>query len=153
MVEVHPTALTVHVFTPFVGVFEHGSTAGVVELGDAHLVDVVDRIDAEFLLRLKLGGQAVRVPSEHAVDLVTLHGLVARDDILRVAGQQVAVVRQAVGKRRAVEEHELVLAVIAGWAAFHGFVEGVVGIPIIQHGLFELGEVRVRRDVGALLAG
>ena len=153
VVEVHPAALTVHVFTPFVGVLEHGGAAGVVELGDAHLVDVVDRVDAEFLLRFELGRQAVRIPPEDAVDLVALHGLVARDDILRVAGQQVAVVRQAVGERRAVEEHELVLAVIAGRAAFYGFVEGVVGVPIIQHRFLELGEIRVRRDIGALLAG
>ena len=153
VVEVHPTALTVHVFTPFVRVFEHGSTAGVVELGDAHLVDVVDRVNAEFLLRFELRRQTVRVPPEDAVDFVAFHGLVAGDDVLRVSGQQVAVVRQAVGERRAVEEHELVLAVVAGWAAFYGFVEGVVSVPIIQHGLFELGEIRVRRDVGALFAG
>ena len=55
MLEVHPTGLTMHVVLPFVGVLQHGSAAGVVELVDAHLLDLVDRVDAEFLLRLKLG--------------------------------------------------------------------------------------------------
>ena len=54
--------------TPFVHIFEHGRTAGVVEFVDAHLLDLVDRVDAELLLRFEFGGQAVRVPAEHAVD-------------------------------------------------------------------------------------
>lgn len=84
---------------------------------------------------------------------MALHGLVARDDVLGIAGQQVAIVRQAVRKRRAVEEHEFVLAVIAGRTAFDGLLESVVLIPVVEHGLLQLGEAGVRRDVGALLAG
>ena len=84
---------------------------------------------------------------------MALHGLVARDDVLGIAGQQVAVVRQAVGERRAVEEDEFVLAVVAGRTAFDGLLESVVLIPVVEHGLLQLGEAGVRRDVGALLAG
>ena len=40
-----------------------------------------------------------------------LHRLIARDRVLDEAGQQVAVVRQSVGERGAVVEHELVVAV------------------------------------------
>ena len=71
---------------------------------------------------------------------MALHGLVARDDVLGIAGQQVAIVRQAVRKRRAVEEHELVLAVIAGRTAVDGLLESVVLIPVVEHGLLQLGE-------------
>ena len=152
MLEVHPTGLTMHVVLPFVGVLQHGSAAGVVELVDAHLLDLVDRVDAEFLLRLKLGGQAVGVPAEHAVDLAALHGLVARDHVLGVAGQQVAVVRQTVRKRRAIEEHEFVLAVVAGRVAFNGLLEGVVLVPVVENGLLHVGEAGVRRDVRGLAA-
>ena len=66
--------------------------------------------------RLELGGQAVGVPAEAALDLAPAHRLVARDEVLDVAGQQVAVVRQPVGERRAVVEDELVGAVGAGLA-------------------------------------
>ena len=95
----------------------------------------------------------MRVPTEYTVDLVALHGLVARDDVLGIAGQQVAIVRQAVGERRSVEEDEFVLAVVAGRTAFNGLLEGVVLIPVVEHGFLQLGEAGVRRDVGALLAG
>ena len=153
MLEIDPTGLTVDVRLPLVGVLEHGRAAGVVELVDAHLLDLIHRVDAQFLLRLEFGRQTVGVPAEHAVDLMALHGLVARDDVLGIAGQQVAVVRQAVGKRRAVEEHEFVLAVVAGRTAVDGLLESVVLIPVVEHGLLQLGEAGVRRDVGALLAG
>ena len=153
VLEIDPTGLTMDVRLPLVGVLEHGGTAGVVELVDAHLLDLIHRVDAQFLLRLKLGRQTVSVPAEHAVDLVALHGLVTRDDVLRIAGQQVAIVRQAVGERRAVEEDEFVLAVIAGRTAFDGLLEGVVLVPVVKHGLLKLGEAGVRRDIGALLTG
>ena len=103
-------------------------------------------------MRLKLGGQAVGVPAEHAVDLAALHGLVARDHVLGVAGQQVAVVRQAIGERRAIEEHEFVLAVVAGRVAFNGLLEGVVLVPVVKNGLLHVGEAGVRRDVRGLAA-
>ena len=153
VLEIDPAGLTVHVVLPLVRVLEHGRAAGVVELVDAQFLDLVDGVDAQFLLGLKLGRQTVRVPAEHAVDAVALHGLVTRDDVLRVTGQQVAVVRQAVGERRAVEEDEFVLAVVAGRTAFDGLLEGVVLVPVVKHGLLKLGEAGVRRDIGALLAG
>ena len=152
VLEVHPSRLTVHVVLPFVGVFQHGGAAGVVELVDAHLLDLVDRVDAEFLLRLQFGGQAVGIPTEHAVDLAALHGLIARNHVLGVTGQQVAVVRQAVREGRAVEEHEFVLAMVAGGVAFDGLLEGVVLVPVVENGLLHVGEAGVRRDVRGLAA-
>ncbi len=47
--------------------------------------DLGDVLDAELALRLKLGGQAVRVPAEAALDAVALHGLVAAHHVLDVA--------------------------------------------------------------------
>ena len=153
MLEIDPTCLTVHVVLPLVGVLEHGGTAGIIELVDAHFLDLVDGVDAEFLLGFQLSRQTVRIPTEHTIDPVALHGLVTRDDVLGIAGQQVAVVRQAVGERRAVEEDEFVLAVVAGRTAFDGLLEGVVLVPVVKHGFLKLGEAGVRRDIGALLAG
>jgi hypothetical protein len=74
-----------------------------------YLGDRVLGLDAELLLGLHLGGQAVAVPAEAALDALAAHGLVAGDDVLDVAGQQVAVVRQAVGEGRAVVEDVLVV--------------------------------------------
>ena len=151
MLEIDPTCLTVHVVLPLVGVLEHGGTAGIIELVDAHFLDLVDGVDAEFLLGFQLSRQTVRIPTEHTIDPVALHGLVTRNHILGVTGQQVAVMRQTVGERRAVEEHEFVLAVIAGRTAFNGLLESVVLLPIIKDGFFQLRETGVRRYIGALL--
>ena len=153
MFEINPTGLTVDVILPLVGVLQHGGTAGIIELVDAHFLDLVDGVDAKLLLGFQLSGQAVGIPTEHAVDSVTLHGLVARNHVLGVAGQQVTVVRQTVRERRAIEEDELVLAVIAGRPAIDGLLEGVVLIPVVEHRFLQLGEAGVRRDIGALLAG
>ena len=64
--------------------------------------------DAELLLGVDLGRQAVAVPAEAALDALAAHRLVARHGVLHEAGQEVAVVRQAVGERRPVVEDELV---------------------------------------------
>ena len=70
--------------------------------------------DAELLLGCHLGGQAVAVPAEPALDPVAAHGLVAGDHVLHVAGEQVAVVGEAVGERRTVVEDVLVGRPAAG---------------------------------------
>ncbi len=113
VLEVDPAGLAGDVGLPLVGVAQHGAAAGVVERRDAHLLDLGLVLDAELVLGLDLGGQPVGVPAEAALDVPPAHGPVARHDVLDVAGEQVAVVRQAVGEGRAVVEDELVAAVVA----------------------------------------
>ena len=110
VVEVDPARLAGHVVAPLVGVLQHARPAGIVELVDPELGDRGMAGDAEFLFGLDLGRQAVAVPAEAALDPPPAHRLVARDGVLDEAGQQVAVVRQPVGERRAVVEDELVVA-------------------------------------------
>ena len=81
----------------------------VVEPLDAVVGDLLAPRDAELLLGLHLGRQPVAVPAEAPLDPAAPHGLVAGDDVLDVAGQQVAVVGQAVGEGRAVVEDVLVV--------------------------------------------
>jgi hypothetical protein len=96
--------------------------------------------DAELLLGLDLGGQSVAVPAEAALDAAPAHRLVARHDVLDVAGEQVAVVGQAVGERRAVVEDELVGAVRARGPLLDAGDEGAVGVPVLQDPALDLGE-------------
>ena len=106
--EVDPAGLPGDVPLPVLGVAQHRGAAGLVELGHAEVEDLRLAGDAELLLGLHLGGQAVAVPAEAPLDPAAAHGLVARHHVLDVAGEQVAVVRQAVGERRAVVEDVLV---------------------------------------------
>ena len=145
VLEVHPTGLAGDVLFPFLRVAQHGGTAGSVERLDTDTTftgDLGDILDAELALGLELGGQAVRVPAETALDAVTLHGLVAAHHVLDVAGQEVTVVGQAVGERRAIVEHELVGAMLAGVTHLNGLAEGVVAGPERQGALFHRGEGR-----------
>ena len=108
VLEVDPAGLPGDVGLPGVGVLQHRGAARGVERLDAHLLDLVLGLQAELGHGLQLGGQPVAVPAEAALDPATAHGLEARHDVLDVAGQQVAVVRQAVGEGRSVVEDELV---------------------------------------------
>src|SRR5690606_26564143 len=116
------------------------------ERGHAHLVDLGLALQPQLALGLHLGGQAVGVPAEPALHPAAAHGLVARHDVLDVAGEQVAVVRQAVGERRAVVEDELVAAVLAGGPGLDRSAEGAVALPSVQYLALERGEGRVGGD-------
>ena len=138
VVEVHPAGLAGDIGLPLVGVLEHRLPAGVVELLDAHFLDLRLVGDAELSLDLEFGGQAVGVPAEPALHLVAAHGAIPRHDVLDVPGQQVPVVRQPVGERRAVVEDVFFGVVAAGDAG----AEGVVAVPVVQDIGFQLREVR-----------
>ncbi len=144
VLEVDPAGLAGDVVAPLVGVGEDRRPAGVVEDVDAHLDDLVGGLDALEAHRLELGGQAVGVPAEAALDAAPAHGAVARDQVLDVAGQQVAVVGQAVGERRSVVEDELVVAVLARLPLLDARLEGPVGLPVREHLLLDRRERRRR---------
>ena len=122
-----------------------------VEGLDAVLLDGLAAGDPEFLLGAHLGGQAVAVPAEAALDAVAAHGLVARDDVLGVAGQQVAVVRQAVGEGRAVVEDELVGAVGAALTLLDRPLEGLLGLPALENPTLDRRVAGAGIDVGVRL--
>ena len=106
MVEVDPAAHARHGTAPFADVAHDHGAAGFVERGDAVFADPVGAGDAEGLLGERLDGEAVAVPAEAALDMLATHRLVARDDVLDCAGEQMAVVRKTRGERRAVVEDE-----------------------------------------------
>ncbi len=136
VVEIDPARLAGHIGPPLAGVLEHRRAAGVVELLDAHLLDLGLVGDAELALHLELCGQAVGVPAEAAFDLVAAHGAVPRHDVLDVSGEQVPVVRKPVGERRPVVEDVLRRVV----ATFDACAEGVAVRPVLEHVGFQRRE-------------
>ena len=142
--EVDPAGLAGDVAVPVVGEPQHAGAAGVVELVDPERGDRRVALDAELLLDHHLGGQAVAVPAEAALDAVAAHRAVARHRVLDVPGEQVAVVRQAVGERRTVVEHELV----GVGAPVDRRLERAVRIPELQDAGLHGGERGLRLDVG-----
>ena len=152
VVEVHPAGLAGDVALPLVGVLHHGGAAGVVELVDAHGLDLGLVRHAQLLHGFQLGGQPVGVPAEAALHPAAALGLVAAHEVLGVAGQQVAVVREAVGEGRAVVEDEFVAAGFAaggvGAALVDAGLEGAVLVPVLEDALFDLRELHGGGDAG-----
>ena len=73
------------------------------------------------------------VPPEAAFHSSAPHGLIARNDIFHIAGEEMPVMGEAVGERGAVIEHILVLAACA---LFHRAGESVFFCPARQNPLF-----------------
>ena len=102
VVKVHPAGLAVDVLFPLVGVLQHGLGAVFIELFQAHVLDLRLFSDTQLLFRLQLGGQTVGIPTEDTRHVIASHGAIARDDILHITGQQVAIVRQTICEWRAI---------------------------------------------------
>ena len=84
------------------------------------------------------------VPTEPPFDPMAAHGLVPRYDVLHVAREEVAVVREAVGERRTVVEDELVVL----RALLDRTLERLLILPSLEQFALDGREVRSRRDVG-----
>ncbi|SKY35765.1 Uncharacterised protein [Mycobacteroides abscessus subsp. abscessus] len=136
VVEVDPASLAGDVVTPLSGVTKHRVAAEVVELLDAHLLDLRLVGDSELTFGFELCGQTMCVPAESTLDLLAAHRLVPRYQILHVTGQQVTVVGQAVGERRPVVEDELGGVGSVG----DGCGERVVVLPVVEHVELDVGE-------------
>jgi len=146
VLEVDPAGLSGDRLLPLARVAHDRRAAVVVEGLDAVLDDVGAARDRQLALDLHLGGQAVAVPAEATGDLVAPHRLVAGDDILDVAGQEVSVVGQAVGEWRPVVERELDFV---GAGVYRGG-KGALGRPALEGPLLDGGEVGLA-DVGVRL--
>ena len=100
-------------------------------------------LEAELLLDLDLHRQAVRVPAGLALHVVALHRLVAREEVLEDARDDVVDAGLAVGRGRALVEDEERRVV----AALEALLEDVVSLPELEYAGVERREVDVRQDV------
>ena len=122
---------------------QHRLAALGVELGDAVRLDVALAGEAELLLDRELDRQAVAVPAGLALDVVALHGLEPREDVLEDAGLDVVGAGHAVGGRRALVEGPRAAA--AG--ARRGTCAKVsCSRPEREHLALERGQVDLRGD-------
>ena len=136
VLHVHPEGDAVGHGLPLVDVLEDGLLAHLVEPLDAVRFDLQLAGDAQLPLYLQLHGQAVGVPAALAGDLEALHGLVARDDVFKDAGQHVVDAGHAVGRGRAFIKGELRRTLPLA----HALAEGILLLPELEDVLLQLGE-------------
>ncbi len=84
------------------------------------------------------------IPSEAALDALTLHGVIARKQVFDEAGEQMAVVRQAISEGRAVIKHIFVPFI----TLLHRSFKHLVCVPELEHLLFQFRKVRVGGGFG-----
>ena len=145
VVEVDPAAHAGDGLAPLGDVLEHHRAALLVELVHAERLDLGRPRDAERVLRKGLDRQTVRIPAKAALHVLAAHGLVARDNVLDRAGEQVTVVRQPRRERRPVVELVAFLALISREGLLEHFGLGPILEDVLLH-LRELGLVRHRLE-------
>ena len=104
VLEVDPPPQSIDGPLPLLGVPRDDAAARLVVLVDSHLQHLIAVRDVELLVDLVLDGEAVAVPPRAALDVVPGLAGVARHDVLDGPGEDVAVVGQTGGERRAVVE-------------------------------------------------
>ena len=134
--QVDPEADPPRQFLPLLRVAEDRVDAAPRERLDPVGLDLRLAVDPEFLLDLDLDRQAVGVPARLARHVEPAHRLVAREEVLHHARQDVAVVRQPVGGRRTFVEDEAGAAA----AALERTVENVGVPPEVEHVALDGGE-------------
>ena len=134
VVEVDPEADPLGQAVPLLHVGENRFAAERVELGDAVLLDLLGRGDAELLLDLELHRQSVTVPAGLPRHPEALHGPVARVDVLEDAGEHVVRAGASVCGRRALVE----APDIGVGALLQRALEDVVFLPALGDALFHV---------------
>ena len=143
VLHVRPVADALAHLLPLGLVLPDGLLALLDERLDAVLLDLRLAIEAEHLLDLQLDRQAVGVPAGLAQHVVALHRAVARDDVLDGARLDVADVRLAVGRGRAVKERERRSAL----AQLHRLLEHIFPAPELEDLLLADDEVHIGRNL------
>ncbi len=127
---------------PLLEVLEHRLAALGVELGDPVPLDVLLALEARAPARPRSPPAGRGSPSRPCARRVAAHGLVAREDVLEDAREDVVDARAAVRRRRALVEDPRP----APLAPAQRLVEDVALAPALEDLLLEVGEGRPRID-------
>ncbi len=132
-VQVHPVTDAFCQPLPILNAFEGGFPAKRVEFFDPVSLDLRFVVETELLLDLNFHRQPMRIPAAAAVNIKTVHGLVAREHILENARQDMMDSRFAIGGRRTLEK-DIGRTVLA---LFGRFFEHFVHLPESQNTFFQ----------------
>ena len=140
VVEIDPAAHTGHSLAPFAGVAEHDLAAVLVELCNAVVLNLLLAGDLKLLLHLVFYRKSVAVPSEAAVNQLSLHGHIAWINIFYSTRNKVSEVRKSSGKRRAVVEYIF----IASFPLLHRLLENIILFPEFKDRFLHLRKINFR---------
>ena len=140
VVHIGPEAHALAHALPFALVFPHALFALGDERLHAVLLNLLLAIQAEQLFHFQLHGKAVRIPTGLAQHFLAFHGLVAGDQVLHRAGQDVADMRLTVGRGRPIVKRKH----IRSFALVDGAAENVALLPQLDHRLLAGQKIEIR---------
>lgn len=104
IVKVNPSTESLNGLSPLCRVAHDNGAAFFVVFANAEFLHSGLAGNTKLLVNFMLNRKPMGVPTESALNMVTLHRPVSGDNVLNDRGQQMAVVRQAGGEGRAVEK-------------------------------------------------
>ena len=137
MLEVNPISDSFSEVIPFLQVFENAFAAFGIELLDAVSFDLCLTGEAQLLFHLKFDGKPVSVPTGDARRVITLHHLIAGDNIFISPGQDMMNTGIAVSRWGSLIKDKT-------WFAFtilDAFFKNMVLLPEFQMFFFVLREI------------
>ena len=143
MAEINPAADALKHIDPNSGILQNVGTAKIIKLFNSEFLNLLASGNAKLFFGRHFGRKAVTVPAKATLDFFTVHGLKAGDHVLNIRDHYMAVVRRAVGKRRAVIEYELGGTV----TITYGFFKSLVFFPKSENFFFNFNEVRLSLNV------
>ena len=87
VVKVHPASLAGYIGAPVLGVLQNTGLAKLIELCDTKLLNFWAARDSKQALCLNFSRQSMGVPTKSALNSLTAHGLVSRNEVFGVAGE------------------------------------------------------------------
>ena len=142
IVHIGPIADSVGHNFPFVLIFPNAFLALLNERFYAVFFYFRLTVDAEHFFHFQFNRQSVSIPPRFSQNVIALHCLVARNDVLHNARQDMSDMRFAVGRRRAVVKTEFGMSFVL----FDAFLEDVVFFPKLQNLFFSFHEIEARVD-------
>ena len=127
--QVHPVPYAVCQSLPFLDVCKSGFTAKRVEFLDAVRFDLLFIGETKFLFHLDLNRQAVGIPPAAARNMISTHGLIAREDILECARKHMMYTGFTVCGWRSFKENVLGFS----FALRHALVKNISVLPVAQN--------------------
>ena len=102
MIKVHPAGHTFHGLTPFFGIAQYNISALFIEAIYTKLFYIQSSSQFECLLDFIFHRQTMSIPTKTTLYPKTTHGFITRNHILDCSCEQMAIMRQACRKGRAV---------------------------------------------------
>ena len=139
MLHVGPAADARDYLFPFPCVGENARAAGLIEFRNTIFLDVLFVLKSELFFDDILYRKSVTIPPPHARHMVAAHRPVARYDVLDDACHDMAVVRKAGRKRRAIVENVLAIRRVL----FERFLENIPFFPECECFFLARGDIRL----------